>query len=419
MDLQNNENEKNIISGLKDTIGSLIDALVLFIVNIFIKYFTGFGAILPNVFLLILCVVSAVLLLVAFNTVFNKFGLKYVITIKYIVCVLIIGIAFVSCINLLSILVKICELNKITVAESYDVIYNTIIDSVRYESLFVIVLCLFVIIYLWIGRRYIVLDNKSKKEIIDQEREKINKEIKNTTTMMSSAVTDNFNNFSKTSAELMKKLEFNTAMTSTIIPFYVDKEKGILQTYLITNTSYPEYTWMFPGGHIKFDENESPESVAKLRAKDEAGLDVALIDLYNSFDLLSEDETENRVSNMTVFNPPHYLYLFKLNENARCFGEKGHEYHIDAVYVGLVDRENPIKGANHRVYIPLSLQLTTPEEVSQACYKAIRAYYKKYRVKSSEQQNIPDYVEKMLYAAYKDFVSYIEKRGGDGIGDSI
>lgn len=163
MDLQNNENEKNIISGLKDTIGSLIDALVLFIVNIFIKYFTGFGAILPNVFLLILCVVSAVLLLVAFNTVFNKFGLKYVITIKYIVCVLIIGIAFVSCINLLSILVKICELNKITVTESYDVIYNTIIDSVRYESLFVIVLCLFVIIYLWIGRRYIVLDNKSKK----------------------------------------------------------------------------------------------------------------------------------------------------------------------------------------------------------------------------------------------------------------
>ena len=338
----------------------------------------------------------------ALNFVLNKYGLKYALRLKYAVVVTITGVAFATSINLFVILLKMCELNNVVEPKAFDVIYNTITHSVKRESLLVILLCLLIVMYVWVNRRYNILDNANKKEII-------NREITDKTTIMSSDIISSFDSFSETIGGLMKKLEFNTAMTSTIIPFFIDRKNDTFYTYLITNTSYPEYTWMFPGGHIKFDESESPESVAKLRAKDEAGLDVALVDLYNSFDLLSEDETENRVSNMTVFNPPHYLYLFKLDKNAKCFEEKGHEYHIDAVYVGKVDQENSIKGANHRVYIPLPLKLASPEEVSQACYKAIRAYYKKYRVKSAEQRNIPDYVEKMLYAAYKDFVAYAEK----------
>ncbi len=394
--------EKNIIPAPKDIVASIVASALICVLNILAKYFTEFGSVLPDILILISCGSVAIIVLLALNFVLNKYGLKYALRLKYAVVVTITGVAFATSINLFVILLKMCELNNVVEPKAFDVIYNTITHSVKRESLLVILLCLLIVMYVWVNRRYNILDNANKKEII-------NREITDKTTIMSSDIISSFDSFSETIGGLMKKLEFNTAMTSTIIPFFIDRKNDTFYTYLITNTSYPEYTWMFPGGHIKFDESESPESVAKLRAKDEAGLDVALVDLYNSFDLLSEDETENRVSNMTVFNPPHYLYLFKLDKNAKCFEEKGHEYHIDAVYVGKVDQENSIKGANHRVYIPLPLKLASPEEVSQACYKAIRAYYKKYRVKSAEQRNIPDYVEKMLYAAYKDFVAYAEK----------
>ena len=394
--------EKNIIPAPKDIVASIVASALICVLNILAKYFTEFGSVLPDILILISCGSATIIVLLALNFVLNKYGLKYALRLKYAVVVTITGVAFATSINLFVILLKMCELNNVVEPKAFDVIYNTITHSVKRESLLVILLCLLIVMYVWVNRRYNILDNANKKEII-------NREITDKTTIMSSDIISSFDSFSETIGGLMKKLEFNTAMTSTIIPFFIDRKNDTFYTYLITNTSYPEYTWMFPGGHIKFDESESPESVAKLRAKDEAGLDVALVDLYNSFDLLSEDETENRVSNMTVFNPPHYLYLFKLDKNAKCFEEKGHEYHIDAVYVGKVDQENSIKGANHRVYIPLPLKLASPEEVSQACYKAIRAYYKKYRVKSAEQRNIPDYVEKMLYAAYKDFVAYAEK----------
>ena len=394
--------EKNIIPAPKDIVASIVASALICVLNILAKYFTEFGSVLPDILILISCGSAAIIVLLALNFVLNKYGLKYALRLKYAVVVTITGVAFATSINLFVILLKMCELNNVVEPKAFDVIYNTITHGVKRESLLVILLCLLIVMYVWVNRRYNILDNANKKEII-------NREITDKTTIMSSDIISSFDSFSETIGGLMKKLEFNTAMTSTIIPFFIDRKNDTFYTYLITNTSYPEYTWMFPGGHIKFDESESPESVAKSRAKDEAGLDVALVDLYNSFDLLSEDETENRVSNMTVFNPPHYLYLFKLDKNAKCFEEKGHEYHIDAVYVGKVDQENSIKGANHRVYIPLPLKLASPEEVSQACYKAIRAYYKKYRVKSAEQRNIPDYVEKMLYAAYKDFVAYAEK----------
>lgn len=402
MNSQSDENEKNIMPAPKDIVASIVASILICVFNILAKYFTEFGSVLPDTLLLVSCGSAAIIVIFALNFILNKYGLEYALKLKYIVLIAIIGVAFVASINLFVILLKMCELNNVAKPETYDAIYNIITNSLKKESLLIITLCLLIIMYVWIHRRYVILDVANKKEILNQE-------IINKTTMMSSQIISSFDSFSETIGGLMKKLEFNTAMTSTIIPFFIDKKKGILQTYLITNTSYPEYTWMFPGGHIKFDESESPESIAKLRAKDEAGLDVALVDLYNSFDLLSEDETENRVSNMTVFNPPHYLYLFKLDKNAKCFEEKGHEYHIDAVYVGKVDKENSIKGANHRVYIPLPLELASSEEVSQACYRAIRSYYRKYRVKSVEQRNIPEYVEKMLYAAYKDFVAYAEK----------
>lgn len=407
MNMQQKSNDKSIVPAPKDIIASIIASVFVCIFNIVIKNFAWARSVLPDTLLLLLCGFIAVIVLIASYFILDKYGLKYAQILKYTNLMMIIGVCFIIILNFLAILLNLCEFG--CNAKNLKEIYNSIENSIKNETLFATILCLLIIVYIWLHRRYIILTKIEEKKILEKSKEIIEHNIQDKATQMSSDIIHKFDSFSSTISELMKKIEFDTAMTSTIIPFSIDKEKNILKTYLITNTSYPEYTWMFPGGHVKFDENESPESVAKSRAKDEAGLDVTLVDLYSSFDLLSEDETENRISNMTVFNPPHYLYLFKLDKNTKCFEEKGHEYHIDAVYVGKVDKVDSIKGANHRLYIQLPINLVSQDEISQVCYKALRSYYIKYHVKSSSQKNIPDYVEKMLYAAYKDFVVFAEK----------
>lgn len=400
MNMQNEIDERSIVPAPKDIVASIIATVLICGFNILVKFFTNFGAVLPDTLLLILCGFVAIISLIAFNFLFGKYGLKYGQLLQYTVLIAIVGVGFIIALNLFAVLLDCCEL--VQGVEAYEKIYSSINSNIKNEMLFVTILCLLIVVYIWLHKRYVMLENAKKKELIESD-------ITTEATKMSSHIISSFESFSVTVNDLLKKLEFDTAVTSTIIPFSIDKERGILKTYLITNSSYPDYTWMFPGGHVKFGENESPESVAKSRAKDEAGLDVSLVDLYHSFDLLSEDENENIISNMTVFNPPHYLYLFKLDKSARCFEEKGHEYHIDAVYVGKVEKSGTNKGANHRLYIPLPLKLVSPEEINQACYKALHSYYLKYCVKNSEQKNIPDYVEKMLYAAYKDFVIFAEE----------
>lgn len=398
---KNNSNEEKIserrgqfVPNPKDVIASIVATVLLYLLNFLAGFFTNFSKILPDNKTMLLYGVIAAFVLVFLNYIINKFGIKCAYILKYISLSGIIGVSLVCFIHLLLIILEKASLD--------GNLYSDLEKYVQTEVLLVFLLCYMVIVYITINAKYLYFRNKDEKSNIENK-------LTENSSAMSSEIIGEFNAFSESIKDLLKKTEFDTAMTSTIIPFKIEKDKGIVKAYLITNNSYPDYTWMFPGGHIIFAENQSPESVAKSRAKDEAALDVTLVDLYDSYDLVSDIDIENQVSNMTIFNPPHYLYLFKLDDKAKCYNEKGHKYHIDAVYVGIIDKINSLNNDQHRLYIPLPIKLATSDEVNQACYKAVHSYYMKYHVKSAEQRNIPDYVEKMLYAAYKDLVTYIEK----------
>ena len=196
----------------------------------------------------------------------------------------------------------------------------------------------------------------------------------------------------------------NSAMTSTIIPFKRSGNNEI-KTYLIANKAYPEYTWMFPGGHVYFEEQDTPEGIAKERARNEAGIEAEIVDIYNSFDVRETDEL--LIDNMKVFFPPHYFNLFKLGDAVKCFREYGHEYHIDVVYVAEIKSIN--KGNYKRIDIPLPRKSLSKEEIKNACVNKITNYYSKNKVPASKQHYDLDYVIEMLYWAFNDYISYLER----------
>ena len=200
----------------------------------------------------------------------------------------------------------------------------------------------------------------------------------------------------------------NSAMTSTIIPFQRHKNDTI-STYLIANNAYPDYTWMFPGGHVYFEEHLTPESVAKSRTYDEAGIETTIVDIYNSFDVRETEEL--KVDNMTVFYPPHYLNLFRLDDKARCYREYGHEYHIDAVYVAEISSVN-IKGGNSkRIEISLPKRKIQRDELKAKCIDTLLKYYNLNKVMPEKRKyEIEDYVIEMLYCAFNDYVKYLDNQ---------
>ena len=129
-----------------------------------------------------------------------------------------------------------------------------------------------------------------------------------------------------------------TAVTGTCIPFEYRKSDDVIITYLILNSAYANGDrLMFPGGHA-FVNDESPEDIAIAKARIEAGLVVKPIDLYQNFDMLPTEKqgqgTGGQYSpEFCVYRPPHYSYLFTQNENAKCYKDKNHHFHYDAVYV--------------------------------------------------------------------------------------
>ena len=199
----------------------------------------------------------------------------------------------------------------------------------------------------------------------------------------------------------------NSAMTSTIIPFKRLANNEI-KTYLIANKAYPEYTWMFPGGHVYFEEQNTPERVAKERARNEAGLDTEIVDIYNSFDI-REPEEPLLIDNMNVFYPPHYLNLFKLDKSAKCYNSFGHEYHIDVVYVAEIKKINT-DGKCKRIEITLPSDCRSKEDIKTVCLTRIANYYTRNRISQDKQHYELDYVIEMLFWAINDYRNYLEKK---------
>ena len=197
-----------------------------------------------------------------------------------------------------------------------------------------------------------------------------------------------------------------TAVTGTCIPFEYIEENDTIITYLILNSAYEDGNrLMFPGGHA-FVNDESPEDIAIAKARIEAGLVVRPIDLYQNFDMLpygkpSSGKDSQFNAEFSVYKPPHYSYLFVQNENAKCYRDKNHHYHYDAVYVcEITDILSEEKCAQKRVKIELPNKVPTmvaTKNYLDTCLRNVRYLSDSYG----------DYIIKMLYEAYKDYVTYL------------
>ncbi len=204
-----------------------------------------------------------------------------------------------------------------------------------------------------------------------------------------------------------------TAVTGTCIPFKYDEKKNVIVTYLIRNEAYKsKECWMFPGGHTFMvdDRPQSPEEVAKKKAKSEAHLVVETIDLYKCFNSAVDED------NFQTYKPPHYSYLFRQNESADCFKQHNHWFHYDAVYVCEIkedllinDREDNhpqtrdlTSGRPFRCIIELPNYTPTYMSTKAAVTSALR-------IINFEEESVGEYVIKMLYEAYKDYVIYLKE----------
>lgn len=198
----------------------------------------------------------------------------------------------------------------------------------------------------------------------------------------------------------------STAVTGTCIPFLYDKKEGMIITYLVCNSAYCKGSrLMFPGGHA-FTNDDSPEAIAIIKAKTEAGLDVRPIDLHSSFDAKSERFSKS----FCVCRSPHFSYLFEQDPSAKCYREKNHLHHYDAVYVcEIFDIHPEAECSQERVVVKLPSRSLTMIQVKKCLECSIEEFNQQNRENVSERETFGDYIVKMLFDAHRDYISYLKQ----------
>lgn len=377
------ESLKNALT--EGVVASILASIIMMAITTIVKYFLQeYSQILPELQSMIICML-VFLALIYLEYIWVKHNKKNGEILPYISGTILGFGVFVSLLHFMTLLYLL------NIEDKTDVF----LSALKNETLFFFIIGNLVILY--------VFSHKLKIQI--REVEFLNKTDKIVTNAMKAetdGIARDMKMYIDNVDEMLKKMDFDTAVTSTVIPFW--ERNGVIKTYLIANSSYPEYTWMFPGGHVLFGEDQSPETIAVSRAKDEANLTVSIVDINSVFEFLSLDD--NQVSNMTIFKPPHFLYLFKLDDKTKCYNDKGHEYHMDAVYVAEINKEEKPTGDQKRITITLSHTVENLNDINQACHSATYNYYRKNNVNNSERKSVPDYVETMLYNAFIAYKKY-------------
>lgn len=205
----------------------------------------------------------------------------------------------------------------------------------------------------------------------------------------------------------------STAVTGTCIPFMYDEKSNKIITYLVCNAAYSKgkgSRFMFPGGHA-FINDDSPEAIAIVKAKTEAGLDVRPVDLYSSFDVQPGMFSKQ----FCVYRPPHFSYLFKQDSTAKCYREKNHLHHYDAVYVCEIFNIHPeVECSQERVAIELPNKPLTMVQVKKCVENSIASFNEQNRLDAENAETFGDYIVKMLVDAHKDYVNYLKHQNKEG-----
>lgn len=199
-----------------------------------------------------------------------------------------------------------------------------------------------------------------------------------------------------------------TAVTGTCIPFLFDREENMIITYLVCNSAYSKGNrFMFPGGHA-FVNEESPEAVAIMKAKTEAGLDVKPIDLYFNFN----NQSDKFSAQFTIYRPPHFTYLFEQNDSAKCYREKNHIRHYDAVYVcEILDIHPDTECSQARIAVKLPNKTLSLMQIKMIMESSIEQYNIQNQLEATEGESFGDYIAKMLVDAHIDYIKYLNHQG--------
>ncbi len=205
-----------------------------------------------------------------------------------------------------------------------------------------------------------------------------------------------------------------TAVTGTCIPFIYDKKENTINTFLVCNAAYSNgKRLMFPGGHAFVNEAASPEAIAILKAKVEAGLDVKPIEVNSNSEASGDFSPQ-----FCVYLPPHFTYLFVQEASAKCYREKNHIYHYDAVYICEVLSIHPdVACSQERVSIKLPNKVLTMVEIKKHLAIAIKQFNQQSRGGTAPSETFGDYIVKMLFDAHKSYVGYLgrySKEASDG-----
>lgn len=241
--------------------------------------------------------------------------------------------------------------------------------------------------------------NQVKKELIEKNRQI--EELKRNM--------DQYESIQEILVEL-KQTKFSplpsTAVTGTCIPFQYNKEENMITTYLVCNSAYSEGSRiMFPGGHA-FVNDDSPETVAIMKAKIETGLDVRPIDLYSSF----HNPDSEFSSHFTIYRPPHFTYLFEEDGSAKCYKEKNHLKHYDLAYVcEIYDIHPAIECTQVRIVVKLPNIPLTLFQVKKIIEESVMQYNLQNQSEITEKESFEDYIAKMLTDAHTDYIKYLQQ----------
>lgn len=198
----------------------------------------------------------------------------------------------------------------------------------------------------------------------------------------------------------------STAVTGTCIPFQYNKDDNMITTYLVCNSAYSGGSRiMFPGGHA-FVNDDSPETVAIMKAKIETGLDVRPIDLYSSFNNPDSEFS----SHFTIYRPPHFTYLFEEDGSAKCYKEKNHLKHYDLAYVcEIYDIHPAMECTQVRIVVKLPNTPLTLFQVKEIIEESVMQYNLQNQTEIMEKESFEDYIAKMLTDAHTDYIKYLQQ----------
>ena len=155
-----------------------------------------------------------------------------------------------------------------------------------------------------------------------------------------------------------------TVLSATCMPLQVNANE--IKTVLIQNINFESKQWMFPGGHVFIEYGDFPHEVAVSRARDEAGITVQILDF--SMGITSKHITCKQQKS------PHFIFLFNLGKDAKCYKNSKHEQHLDLAYIAEIsgEVENSSDGKYNRVVVPLDLSCNSINDIRQKMIACIQ-----------------------------------------------